>query len=534
LLVLLGAVGLVLMIACVNAANLLLARATSRQREIAVRTALGAGRGRLIRQLLTESLLIAITSGAAGALIAIGGTKLLVLLLPAGFPRTASISLDGVVFAFTALIAVATGLVFGLVPAWQASRFDVQQSLRESGRGTSASDRQTRLRGILVIGEIALACVLLIGAGLMLRSFVNLLRLDPGFRPQQALTATVALPRETYKDDAALTRFFDRALAEWKDLPGVQAAGAGSDLPWTGYDDNLGGWKYEDRPRDDNSHARYHVASADYFRALGIPLLRGRFFGGSDTATSPRVLIINQAMARRYWPNEDVVGRRIDFGFSNEPTWTTIVGVVGDVKDQPNSAGAEPAFWWPLAQMPFRFARMNVILRSASDPGLIANPFREALHRLDPGLAVADLRVLDEVADASFSTPRFALFLVALFAGLALTLAATGVYGVISYTVTQRMQEFGMRMALGAGRGHIIRSVLARGMRMAMIGVGAGLLTAAILGRFLSALLYQVTHVDGWTFAAVGLITIGVAVLACYIPARRATAADPMQALRAE
>jgi ABC-type antimicrobial peptide transport system permease subunit len=239
-------------------------------------------------------------------------------------------------------------------------------------------------------------------------------------------------------------------------------------------------------------------------------------------------------MARRYWPGEDVVGRRIDFGFSKDPTWTTIVGVVGDVKDQPNSAAAEPAFWWPLAQMPFRFGRMCVILRTASDPGPLANPLREAVHRVDGGLAVADMRVLDQVADQSFSTPRFALFLVTLFAALALTLAATGVYGVISYTVAQRMPEFGMRMALGAGRGHIIRSVLARGARMAAVGVGAGLFGAALLGRFLSSLLFQVTHFDVWTFAGVGVLIIGMALLACYVPARRATAADPMQVLRRE
>jgi predicted permease len=270
LLVLLGAVGLVLLIACVNAANLLLARATARRREIAVRTALGAGRLRLIRQMLTESLLIAIASGAAGAVIAAAGTKMLVSLLPAEFPRAASISIDYTVFGWTLFIALGTGLLFGLAPAWHTARFDLQQSLREGARGTSAGKRHIRLRSALVIGEVAMACVLLVGAGLLLRSFVNLLRTDPGFRPQRALSATVTLPPVNYKDSPDIARFFERGLTEWKNLPGVQAAGVGSDLPWTGYDDNIGGWKYDDRTTSDNpDHARYHVASGDYFRAAG-------------------------------------------------------------------------------------------------------------------------------------------------------------------------------------------------------------------------------------------------------------------------
>ena len=536
LLVLLGAVGLVLLIACVNAANLLLARATARQREIAVRTALGAGRGRLIRQMLTESLLIAIASGAAGVAIAAVGTKALVLLLPADFPRAASISLDRAMLGWTFFITLGTGLLFGLAPALQAARFDVQQSLRECGRGTSAGKRHMRLRIALVVGEVAMACVLLVGAGLMLRSFVNLLQLDPGFRPQKALSATVSLPQTNYKNSQDIARFFERGLAEWKNLAGVQAAGVGTDLPWTGYDDNMGGWKYDGGPADDSSaHARYHVASSDYFRALGIPLMRGRFFEDTDAATSAKVLIINEAMARRYWPNQDAIGKRIDFGFSKEPTWTTIVGIVGDVKDQPNSAAAEPAFWWPVAQMPFPFPKMSLVFRTANDPsGSLVNSLRESIRGLDSSLALADIRILDDVAGKSFSTPRFALFLVALFAGLALTLAATGVYGVISYAVTQRMHEFGMRMALGAKRRDIMQSVLAQGLKMAAVGVAAGLVGAAVLGRFLGTLLYEVEHLDPLTFAGVALLAIGVAVLACYIPSRRATGADPMQALRSE
>jgi predicted permease len=535
LLVLLGAVGLVLLIACVNAANLLLARATARQREIAVRTALGAGRGRLVRQMLTESLLLALAGGAAGAALAVGGTRALVAMLPAGFPRAASIALDGTVFAFTLAVSLGTGLLFGLAPALQAARFDVQHGLREGGRGTTGSGRQARLRSVLVAGEVALASVLLIGAGLMLRSFVNLLRTDPGFRAQHVLTATVALPFKTYREKPMVTRFYERALMEFRSIPGVEVAGAGTDLPWTGYDDNMGGWKVEGRPGnpDDSSHARYHVASSDYFRALGIPLLRGRTFNDGDAASAPKAIVINQAMARKYWPNEDAVGKRIDFGF-DKPEWTTIVGVVGDVKDRPESAGTEPAFWWPASQMPWSFSRMSVALRATADPAPLVRDLRETVRRLDPGLAVSDVRVMEQVAGESFSTPRFALFLVALFAGLALALAATGVYGVVSYAVGQRMHEFGMRMALGARRWDVIRLVLAQGVRLAASGVAAGLVGGAALAQLLGSLLYEVKRVDPATFAAAAVVGLVVAALACYVPARRATGADPMQALRAE
>jgi predicted permease len=486
--------------------------------------------------MLTESLLIALAGGAAGAALAVGGTKALLTMLPAGFPRVASIGLNLSVFAFTFAVAIATGLLFGLVPALQAARFDVQHGLREGGRGSTGTGRTARLRSILVAGEVALASVLLIGAGLMLRSFVNLLRTDPGFRAEHVLTARVSLPGQTYRDRAAISRFYERTLAELRATPGVQAIGLGTDLPWTGYDDNMGGWKYEGRPPDpnDSSHARYHAASPDYFRALGIPLLRGRYISESDTDAAPKVIVINQAMARKYWPNEDAAGKRIDFGFSEKPEWTEIVGVVGDVKDRPESNGAEPAFWWPVAQMPFGGGRMAVVLRAASDPTPMVRELREAVRRLDPSLAVSDTRVMEAVADDSYSTPRFALFLVALFAGLALALAATGVYGVVSYAVGQRMHEFGMRMALGAGRWDVIRLVLGQGVRLAAVGVAVGLVGGAVLAQLLGTLLYEVKRVDIPTYAAVAVVGLAVASLACYVPARRATGADPMQALRSE
>jgi predicted permease len=317
----------------------------------------------------------------------------------------------------------------------------------------------------------------------------------------------------------------------------VQAAGAGTDLPWTGYDDNNGGWTIEGWPPNPNDqpHARYHVASPDYFRALGIPLLRGRYLTPADNATSPRVLIINQAMARRYWPHGNAVGGRIDFGFTDKQiTWTTVVGVVGDVKDHPDSAEAEPAYWWPSDQLPWSFNKLSVVLRASGDAAPLANQLKTAVHQLDPGLAVADVRVMRDVAGNSYSTSRFALFLVALFAALALALAATGVYGVISYAVSRRMHEFGMRMALGAGRWDVVRLVLFQGVRLAAIGTAAGLVGGAVLTRFLGSLLYDVKRVDVATFAGVAALAITVATLACYVPARRATSADPMQALRSE
>jgi len=536
LLVLLGAVGLVLLIACVNAANLLLARATARQREIAVRTALGASRGRLMRQMLTESLLIAGAGAVAGAALAIAGVKGLVAMLPAGFPRSSDIHLDAAVFVFTFVVAAGAGLVFGLVPAIQAARFDIQQGLRDGGRGSTAGGRHTRLRGVLVTGEIALACVLLIGAGLLLRSFVNLLATDPGFRPQRVLTATISLPNEHYKDRTDVIAFYDRLLRDVQSTPGVQFAGAGTDLPWTGYDDNMGGWTVDGRARDPNAqtHARYHVASVDYFRALGVPLLRGRYFTAADKDGAPKVIVVNQALAQRYWPGEDPVGQRIDFGFTDKTDWTTIVGIVGDVKDQPNSLAAEPAFWWPSTQIPFGFTKMQILLRAIADPKPLANQLRGAVRALDPGLAVADVRLLDDVAGSAFSTPRFALFLVGLFAALALALAATGIYGVIAYTVSQRMHEFGMRIALGAGRGDVLRLVLGQGVKLAAIGTAVGLVGGAALSQLLGNLLYGVKRVDPATFAAVAAVALTVAVVACYVPALRATGADPMQSLRSE
>jgi len=537
LLVLLGAVGLVLLIACVNAANLLLARATARQREIAMRAALGASRGRLVWQMLTESLLISVMGGALGALLAIAGVRVLVAFLPAGFPRLDAIHVNGMVFGFTAAIALATGLIFGLVPSVQASRTDPQQRLRGGGRGSSGSGRQTRLRAALVVGEVGLACLLLVGAGVLLRSFVNLLKTDPGFRPEHVLTAEIALPDATYRDAAAVADFYTRMLTNLSALPGTRSVGAGTDLPWTGYDENMGGFTIEGKtpPPNDEFHARYHTASPGYFRAVGIPLVRGRFFDERDKKDSQRTLIINDVMARRYWPGEDVIGKRITFDDKpRDSDWFTVVGLVGDVKDKPNSASAEPAFWWPLMQQPFAFRSMTIALQANTDPTLLAESVRNVVRELDPSLAVAHVRLMDRIADENFSTPRFALFLVGLFAGLALALAAIGIYGVISYSVSQRMHEFGMRVALGASSGSLLSMVMREGVLLAGTGAVIGIACALVFGGVMGSLLYGVSARDPLTLIGVGTIAVVTATLASLPSARRATAADPMTSLRAE
>lgn len=536
LLVLLGAVGIVLLIACANAANLLLARASARQREITVRLAMGAPRLRIVRQLLTESLLLSLTGGVLGLALAFGGVRALVALLPADFPRAHDIHVSGPVLAFTLIISVLTGVLFGLAPAMQASRTDPKQGLQQNARTTTASRRQNRLRSALVIAEVSLACLLLIGAGLMLRTFVNLLHLDPGFREDHLLTASLSLPHNRYQTGDQTAQFYDHLSASLNALPGVESAGAGSDLPWTGYDENAGGFIIEGkRPAPHQEfHARYHMATPGYFSAMGIPLLEGRIFNEADKKGAPWVLIINRAMAQKYWPGEDVIGKRISFDDNpkKDEDWMRIVGLVGDVKDQPNSPGAEPAFWWSEYQA--SEPDMSIAIRTESDPRQVIDSLRDAVHHLDPLLAVADVKLMDQVANASVSTPRFTFVLVGLFAGLAILLAGIGAYGVIAYTVSQRTSEFGLRIALGAQRAGLLRMVLAQSARLAVPGIIVGVGLAVSLGRILRTLLYGVRPADPLILAAVALLVLIVSLLASYAPARRAALADPMTTLRAE
>jgi predicted permease len=535
LLVLLGAVGIVLLIACANAANLLLAHACFRQRELAVRIAMGAPRLRVMRQLLTESLLLSVTGGALGLMVAMVGVKALVALLPADFPRAHDIYVSWPVFAFTLVVSVVTGTLFGMAPALQAARTDPRQGPQKGGRSSTGSGNQSRLRNALVISEVSLACVLMIGAGLMMRSLLNQLHLDPGFHQDHVLTASISLPHEQYQTNATRGRFYDQLVSDLSSLPGVESAGAGSDLPWTGWDENAGGFTIEGKkpPPGEEFHARYHMATPGYFRALGVPLIDGRFFKERDTDKSPQVIIINRAMADLYWHDEKVVGKRMTFEDTpKEKDWTTIVGVVGDIKDRPNSARAEPAFWLPelLAANP----DMSVVIRSDYNPALVADALRNIVRRLNPALAVADVQVMDQIVTSSVATPRFAFVLVGVFAGLAILLAAVGIYGVIAYSVSQRTAEFGLRMALGAQQGHVLRLVLSQAVGVTLFGTALGIVASFALARVLKSLIFNVSPADPATFSAVGLIVIIVALLACYIPARRATNADPMDALRAE
>ena len=534
LLVLLGAVLMVLLIACANAANLLLARAAARQRELAVRTALGASRARLVRQLLTESLLLAFTSGALGLLLAWGGVKSLVSLLPSDFPRLHEIHVSAPVFFFTFLISSMTGILFGFIPALQASRIDPQQHLHESGRAATGSAKISRLRDALVVAEVSLACVLLVGAGLMFRSLLNLLHLDPGFQQQHVLTANLWLPSAAYKTAPERSRFYERLATELESIPGVTSAGLGSDLPWAGWDDNTD-FLIEGRrpPPHQEFGARYHVATWGYFRSLGIPLKRGRFFTPEDNSDRPRVIVINQALANLYWPNGDALGKRITFdAHPKDSDWLTIVGIVGDVKDKPESASTHPAFWWSALQTPF--SQMAVVVRANTDSQVLTQSVSDAVHRIDPSLAVAEVEWMGEVADATVATPRFAFVLVGIFAGLAILLAAIGTYGVIAYTVSRRTSEFGLRMALGARRMDVLLLVLRQAAMLTFGGAMLGMAFALLIGRVLKSMIYEVNPSDPLIYSAAAVFVITMALAACYLPARKATKTDPMIALRAE
>lgn len=534
LVVLLGAVAFVLLIACVNVAGLLLVRATARSRDMAVRAALGASRLRLIGSSLAESLILALLGAVGGSFVAWWGVVLLSKAVASTLPRADMIRIHPALFAFTLALSLLTGLIFGWAPAMGAARADLSRALCEGARGATSGGRQSRLRSILVAGEIGLASALLIGAGLFLRSFVNLLRLDPGFQTQNVITGTVVLPRSRYKDDTARERFFRDFLASLSNLPGVRAAGASSDVPWTGYDENAG-FTVEGRPSspDNETHARYHSATPGYFRAVGIPLLAGRSIIDTDDLKSPYVIVINSSMAQRYWPGESAIGKRITFSdHLKEKDWFTVVGIVGDVKDAPSAKAAEPAFWWSQSQQSFN--AMLVAVRTEGDPARVVGGMRAELARIDRQLPLSDIRTMEQIAGASRSGPRFVLALSGIFAALALALAAIGTYGVMAYSVAQRRHEFGLRIALGARSRDLLGLVLTQGLRLAAIGVVLGLASSWALGQLLRSLLYGVDAHDPITFLTAATVALFAALVACFIPARRATQLDPMISLRAE
>jgi predicted permease len=533
LLVLFGAVLSVLLIACVNVANLLMARAAARERELAVRSAVGAGKWRIIRQLLTESLLLAGLGAAAGVALAKCGLILLVKFGPDQLPRLQTVQLDGHVLLFTLGMALLTGLLFGLAPAWQAGKTNVNSMLKEGGRNGAGGPRQS-LRDILVASEVALALLLLVGTGLLVRSFWRLQQTDAGFNPARVLTAAVSLPYESYNNNTNVVRFQSQLLERIGSLAGVESAGLTSDLPWTGYDENS--WfEIEGKtfPPNKGPGGRYHFVSSDYFRAVGAPLVAGRFFNRGDRLDTPGVVLINRCLAERYWPGENPVGQRITFiANPKERDWRTVAGVVGDVKDRPDAAAAVPAFYLCLAQSPIRQALLA--LRTTAEPSTMAAAARGVIHDLDPDVPVAQMKTLETIADSAIAGRRFTFWLAGCFAAMALGLAAIGIYGVLSYLVAQRRREIGVRMALGAQAGDIVKLTLAQGMRPALLGLLLGLAGALAMTRLMSSVLFGVSATDPGTFTVCSLALLAAALPPCWLPARRAGRVDPMAALRYE
>jgi len=536
LLVLLGAVLTVLLIACVNVANLLLVRAAAREGEIAIRTALGAGRGRIIRQLLTESLVLAVAGGAAGVGLAVWVTKGLVALAPPQTPRLGAVGLHPSVLLFALGITLATGLLFGLAPAIQASRPDLAGALKEGARG-SRGRAATQARNVLVIAEVALAVVLLAGAGLLLRSFARLQEVDLGFRPQHGMTFRVSLPDAKYKEDAKVSAFTDGLIERVKGLPGVTAVGAAAyAMPLSNSVLDLS-FVVEGRPpvRPGQEDAmRVGVVTPGFFPTLGVPLLRGRALTDLDRAGAPEVVLLNEAAARRFFPGEDPLGHRIKLGWSKDghARGGEIVGIVGDFRQSNLAKDAAPHVFLPFAQAPLQ--GISVVLRTAAGPSSVATTIRAQVRQADASLPLFGLQSLDELVAASASQPKFYMLLLGGFAGLALLLAAVGIYGVIAYAVRQRTQEIGIRMALGATRYRVQSMVVRQGLILAGVGAVAGLVGALFATRGMRSLLYQVSSTDPAIYVSVAAVLVAVAALASWLPARRAALTEPQLALRGE
>ena len=536
--VLLAAVGFVLLIACTNVANLLLAKAAPRQREIALRTALGARRWHLMRQLLTESILLAIIAGGIGVLLATWGTSALVALSPDSLPRAREIGFDWRVVAFTGAIALTTGIVFGLLPAIWGPRVDLTDALKEGSRGSTAGSG--RLRKMLVVAEVALSVMLLVGAGLMVRSFSHLRSVNPGFQTDHALTLRVSLPvpnsQISAADEDRFMSFFDRALARLSELPGVTAAGASNMIPLdgNGTDRLIEVEGYVPRDQSDMPDAQNRQATPGFFAAMGIPLVRGRLIERSDDNKAARVLVVNAEFAKRFFPNGDAIGKRIRLGkLTADFPWATIVGIVGDVRGFALDEPPEPTMYWPVAQIRST-PSLAIVIRTESDPAALAPAVRDAIRGIDQTQPIYDLQPLDQLVAKSLGQRRFTLMLMVLFGVIALVLSAIGIYGVMAFAVTQRTQEIGIRMALGASALDVLKMVVGSGMFLAAIGVAVGLIGAFALTRLMASLLFGVSPTDLVTFGLVTAALLMVALLACYIPARRATKVDPLVALRYE
>jgi putative ABC transport system permease protein len=539
LLLLLGAVSFVLLIACANVANLLLARAASRGREVAIRTAMGASRGRVIRQLLTESVLLSLAGGLLGVIVALAAVGLLPKIAGDSIPQGAPIGLDPWVLAFTAVVSLFTGLLFGIVPALRTANLDLRGTLNEGSRGSTAGPGQHVLRGALVAMEIALAMLLLVGSGLLLRSFSRLQEVPPGFQPDHLLVADIPLSPTAYAKPQDRYQFFDRLVERAKSLPGVRSAAAASFLPVSG-GGSIIHFNITGRPPKSPHEfvaAGYRTITPNYLETLGVPLLQGRFFTRGDNEKSPAVVIINATMAHTFFPNENPLGKRLQLGALPEQEVPTmeIVGVVGDVHF---GLGTDPQ---AEMYLPYRQAdlllpvfQLSVILRTAGDPALQTSALRSALAEIDPNQPLVKVRTMEENMATTVAQPRFRTWLIGILAMLALVLAAVGVYGVMSYTVTQRTSEIGVRVALGAQPKDVFRIIVGEGLRLALFGVGVGLVAALVLTRLLQSFLFGISAYDPLTFIAVSLLLTLVAVAASYFPARRATRVDPMIALRYE
>ena len=536
LLILFGSVGFVLLIACANVANLQLARADVRRREVAVRAALGANRVDIVRQLLVESVMLAIAGAAAGLAVAWAGLQIVITLRPASLPRLDETALDGSVLGFTALLAIVTGVLFGLLPALQLSRPDVTGVLKDGGRSGTAGRSRQLTRRVLVVLQLASSVILALAAGLLIRSLVELNRIDLGFNPTNVLTAQLQVPATDYPQPADVVRFHRQVIERVAQIPGVRAAGSVRVLPLAR---TIGDWsiKIEGRPYvpEENPNGDFQSVTPGYFEAMGMKLVRGRFLTAADREDSMPVAVINDTMAARYWPGEDAIGRQFMMGTDDKP-WLTIVGIVGTVRHNAIVEAPRAEMYVAHAQLPGHIRSaprgMTLVVKTAGNPLAIAGLVRDAVRTIDRNLPLSDIRTMEEVAAAALAQPRFVTFLLALFAGTALTLAAIGIYGTISLLVSERTQEMGIRLALGADRPTILKLVLGQGLMLTALGLIAGLAGAAILTRALSGLVYGVGTLDPVTFVAVPVILCAVALFACLIPARRAAALDPITTLR--
>jgi len=534
--VLLGAVGVILLIACANVANLMLARSDERHREVAVRAALGASRARIVRQLLTESTLLAAAGGVLGAGLAWVGMRLMLAVRPEGVPRLADATIDGAVLAFTAVLTIATGALFGLAPALQLSKPDLNRSLKEGGRGGTVGRGRQRFRDGLVVVQMAFSVVLLIGAALLIRSFVELRRIDLGFDERNALTVRTTLMPAAYPNGKDVVAFIETLRQRLALLPGVRSVGATRLLPLTG---TIGDWSItiDGRPRaqGENPNGDWQVVTPGYFETMGMRLVRGRFFAETDDADAPITAVINETMANRYWPGDDAIGKRYHLGTNPRP-WITVVGIVGQVRHNALTESARAEMYVPHGQWSAAGAgvprAMTFVVRTDASPLAVLPYVRETVRSMDPSLPLADVRTLEDVARSALAQARFTTTLLALFATLALALAAIGIYGVVALVVTRRQQEIGVRMALGARPAVILGMILRRGMALAGAGMVVGIVAAALVTGVVSSMLYGVTRFDPMTFAVVPLLLAGVALLACLIPARRAARLDPVEALR--